>query len=179
MSALSKMIDQAFLQLDFAIKLLTYSELEKINKDEFDGEVEILMKSRSLNLGPNSFNTYDDIILAAQNNFTITLGFTAITLDQLLSEAGFSTDLPVNSPDRDLRALVFMIRSAFAHNMMFPRWKAVGPFAREMRINLSSGAIVVDTSKLNGKPFCESHIDGMEKYFEMKEEVKRMLSVKE
>ena len=87
-------IEQAFLQLKFAIKLLTYTERGKISKPDFDTDVLIKLERRTLRFRDGTFRSDDDIILAAQNNFVLTLGFTAIVLHQVLSRAGFANDLP-------------------------------------------------------------------------------------
>lgn len=169
-------IEQAFLQLAFAIKLLTYTELGKISKSEFDTEVQIKLEKRNLSFWDGPFHSYDDIILGAQNNFVLTLGFTAIVLHDVLTQAGFPNDLPVSSPHRDLRALVYMIRCAFAHDMMNPQWEARGPFARELRLELPSGPLLVDMRGRNGQPFDDSHVGGIETYFEIKAEVEGLIS---
>lgn len=172
----SESINQAFLQLTFAIKLLAYVELGKIRKDEFDTEVVVLMRKNNLHFEAATFKSYDDIILAAQNNYTITLGFSAIVMDRALSDAGFAHDLPSPSPCRDLRALVYMLRCAFAHDMMQPRWKAKGSFARELRVTLPSGNLVIDMCKLHDQPFDDSQIGGIEAYYKIKTEVERILT---
>jgi hypothetical protein len=170
-------IDQAFLQLTFAIKLLAHVELGRLSKSDFDGEVLVKLRKRNLNFPSQSFNTDEDIRLAAENNYSITLGFSALVLDRALSDRGLSSDLTPSSPYRDLRSLVYMVRCAFAHDMMQPRWEARGVFARELRITLPSGALVVDVRALNGQPFMDSHIGGVETYFELKDEVARIVSL--
>jgi hypothetical protein len=167
-------IDQAFLQLAFAIKLLTYTELGRIDKAQFDGDVLIKLNKRNLSFPAETFRSDNDIVLAAQNNFCITLGFTAVVLDEALDRAGLGRDLDAASPHRDLRALVYMIRCAFAHDMMNPRWVARGPFARPLCVSLPSGALRLDAAALNGVAFEDAHVGGMETYFEIKDEVARI-----
>jgi hypothetical protein len=58
----NEIIEQAFLHLTFAIKLLTYVELGKVNKLEFDGEVQINLKKKNICFSESSFKSYDDII---------------------------------------------------------------------------------------------------------------------
>lgn len=163
-------IEQAFLQLSFAIKLMTHIELGKIDKGDFDCAVQINLAKRNHSFPANTFKTSDDIILAAQNNYVITLGgFTALVLDRVLADAGLVSDLPRESPHRDLRALVYMMRCAFAHDMMHPVWHARGPaFARELKIDLPSGPLTVDVAALNDQHFHDAHIGGIETYFEIR-----------
>lgn len=168
-------IDQAFLQLTFAVKLLTFIELGKLSKTDFDGAVVIELAEDFLKFDPGTFNSYDDIILAAQNQYSITLGFTAVTMDEVLESAGFKRNLAAGSPHRDLRDLVYMIRCAFAHDMMHPKWAARGPFLRDFRIASPGGPIEVDMGKLNGKPLEMEDLGGPKAFFKIKDEVKRIL----
>ena len=172
----SETIEQAFLQLAFAVKLVTYAELGKFSRPEFDTDVLIKLERRNLPLRGGTFHSDDDIVLAAQNNFVLTLGFTVIVLDRALSEAGYASNLDGASPNRDLRALIYMVRCAFAHDMMNPRWEARGPFARELHVTLPSGVLLIDARALNEQPFDISHVGGYEGYWEIKEEIARMIS---
>jgi hypothetical protein len=166
-------IDQAFLQLTFAIKLWIFADLGRIDKAVFDHEVVI----EGVKTFPaNSFHTKEDVISGALNTYMISLAFTANALDAVLSEAGFASDLPADNPRRDLRALVYMVRCAFAHDTMHPRWKAVGPFKRKLAISLPSGSLIIDMAQLDGKQFSDKHIGGMRAYFEVKDEVKLFIS---
>jgi hypothetical protein len=171
-------IEQAFLQLTFAIKLMTYREMGKIRKEDFDTNLQVNLKKRNLSFPANSFRSSDDLILAAQNNYVITLGFTALVLDRALNKAGFANDLPMGSPHRDLRALVYMIRCAFAHDMMHPVWHARGPaFARTLQIDLPSGSVPINMAALNDKPFSDGDIGGIETYFEIRRAVERIVTI--
>ena len=174
-------IDQAFLQLTFAIKLLMYVEKGKVEKSDFDCETQVNLRRRNLSFPEEAFNTYDDIVTAAQNNYLITLGFTSMVLDQELEAAGYSRDMPKTFSDRDLRALIYMIRCAFSHPIaLSPRWEARGTFARELTIKLPSGPLILEMGTLNGQPFDDLHIGGVENYFELKDEAIRLiLSCKE
>ena len=71
---------------------------------------------------------------------------------------------------------MYMIRCAFAHDMMHPRWEARGPaFARPLRINLPSAPLTVDMVKLHGQSFEDGHIDSIEIYFVIRSEVERLI----
>ena len=121
------------------------------------------------------FNSPEDIILAAQNSYVITLGFSAISLDTVLDESGLARG---KAPDnvRDLRDLIYMVRCAFAHDMMDPRWEARGPFSRTLHIYLPHRTVVIDVGALDGRSFELDHIGGAEAYFEMKEKIKKLLT---
>ncbi|MCE5333601.1 MAG: hypothetical protein LLG06_03330 [Desulfobacteraceae bacterium] len=62
-------IDQVFLQLVFAIKLLNYFELKKVSKKEFDASTYILKPN--LHFPEDTFHTYDDLIHDATNTYLL------------------------------------------------------------------------------------------------------------
>jgi len=169
-------IEQAFLQLSFAIKLLTYFELNKVKKEEFDRDTTVILKRKNINLPNNTFQTYNDLVLAAENNFNITLGATAIIMDESLSSAGFKNSYKDMTTNAQLRTLVYMIRCAFAHNMIQPTWQVRPGYLVELRLALLQDTIVVNLNELNGKPFNMEQIGGHEVYWEIKNQVIKMIS---
>jgi hypothetical protein len=105
-------VDQAFLQLTFAIKLLPYFETSRISKIDFDHKHVIQFPSETVTLDANAFHTPEDLILAAHNNFTLAFAFSAIALHTALKEGAIQ--------DSNLRTLIGLIRNAFAHNPISP-----------------------------------------------------------
>ena len=169
-------IDQAFLQLEFAIKLLNYVTLEKVNKEEFDVKTIVLLKLGNITFPQNGFNDYRQLIFAAENNYNITLGFTAITLDASFDLAKIKNDPHNHTPEGNLRTLVYMIRCAFAHDMMQPKWEAKGPYKRQLELTLPNYSCVLDLPKFHEESFFDvRQIGGMEAYFEIKDEVKKII----
>lgn len=168
-------IDQAFLQLEFAIKLMNYVELGRLNKDEFDLYTLIKLERKNIRFGDNTFHTYKELKNAAINNYLITLGMSVITLETSLQDAGIYNDLYDFSSKGQLRALVYMIRCAFAHDMMTPCWKVDSRYQRIIELNLGGGKISIDLCKLNGMAFEDSHIGGIETYYEIKNAVKLLI----
>ena len=168
-------INQAFLQLEFSIKLMNYIELGHIDKEQLDSDTTVLLERRNLSFPDNSFSSYDDIIIAAQNNYIITLGNSAIALETSLQEGGIHNDPKDTSPRGQLRTLVYMIRCAFAHDMMTPSWNIKPQYRRVLEIDLPTGKIDIDLQNLNGKPFDDKHIGGIETYYELKDSVVEFL----
>ena len=169
-------INQAFLQLEYSIKLLTYSETNQINKDEFDTHVIWPSKIINLNFFHNSFKTYDDLILAAENSYSITLGFTSIVLDEALQSIGIKCDPSDLTPNGMLRTLVYMIRCAYAHNMMYPKWEVQGGYARPLSIILQHETLELDLSQKNGHLFLIDDIGGVSNYLEIKDKICQLIS---
>ena len=168
-SDISENINQAFLLLEFSLKLLTYTELGKIDKNEFDTDVTVIGQDCNLSFNHNSFGTYDDLILAAENNFNITLGFTSIVLNTSLDLIGITCNPRDRSPDGMLRTLIYMIRCAYAHDMMHPRWKVKNDYAQPLEIQLQKETLKLDLSQKDGQLFSTQDIGGSEKYFEIKD----------
>lgn len=156
---------------------MTYFELNKIDKKEFDRDTTILLENGSMVFGDDTFHTYDDLILAAQNNYMITLGFSAIVLDSSLQKAGIKNAPNDHSDIGQLRSLVYMIRCAFAHDMMYPYWNVKGPYQRQIKLNLKDKNLMVDLTALDNKIFDVSHIGGIKGYTAIKEEVLKIIKM--
>lgn len=171
-----KNIDQAFLQLEYAIKLLNYMELRTIDKDEFDTNIVITGKKENISFNHSAFNTYDDLILGAENNVLITVGFTCIVLDTSLQSIGIKPNHSDRSSDGMLRNLIYMIRCAYAHDMMHPKWEVRGNYAQPLEIQLKSDTLKVDLSKKHSQLFNIEDIGGYENYFHIKELVCKMIA---
>lgn len=169
-------IKQVFLQFEFAVKLMNYFELKKVDKQEFDTDTIVLLDQGSISFRNNAFQSYNDLILAAQNSYQITLGATAITLDDSLDEAGIKHDASDSSPRGQLRKLVYMIRCAFAHDMLTPRWCVNSTNVCVLDVKLASQTLRVDLANLNGKLFDNQDIGGVIAYLEIKDAVLRLIT---
>ena len=163
--------------LAYAVKNLTYTEQHKIDKGHFDQNIQVNLPGGVVQPFPSGmFNTYDDLILAAGNSYQMTMGFTSIVIDTALSDFGLARDLPVGHQHRDLRALVYMIRCAFAHNMMFPKWHISSPaFKRVMTVPIYGGHVVVDTTNIHDKSLHEDDIGGHAGYYGIVDQVRRIV----
>lgn len=174
-SELVKNINQAFLQLEFAVKLLSCFERKKIDKADFDADIVIILPKRNLSFPSNTFNSYADLILAAENNFNIMLGFTSIILDSSLEKIGIKKYPDNQINDGKIRTLIYMIRCAFAHDMMHPKWEVRGKFAQPLEIQLPGEVIKVDLSQKHGHNFNIQDIGGHENYFQIKDMICKMI----
>jgi hypothetical protein len=168
-------IDQAFLQLEYVIKMMAYTELKKINKEELDSELIILGDKRNLNFAGNKFNSYDDLILASQNETHICFGFTSIVLDLSLDAIGIERNPKDNSEKGMIRNLIYMIRCSYAHDMMHPKWEVKGDFRKVLKVPLTNCQLEIDLTEKHGQPFDFSDIGGFENYFEIKDKVREII----
>jgi hypothetical protein len=83
-----KYLDTAFLQLSFALKLINYLATHPVEKEEFDISLTFEDEHSRVCLPHGEFHTYEDIKLAASNNFQICFGSTSITLWEAFKETG-------------------------------------------------------------------------------------------
>jgi hypothetical protein len=171
----SEKIDQAFLQFAFAIKLLMYFELDKVDKNQFDTDTTIELKRKNINLKNNLFHTNGDLKNAAINNLNITLGATAIILDESLTSAGILNSHADTSEQGQLRTLIYMIRCAYAHNMIEPRWEVRGKYIRTLKYSVFREVFEVNLNELNGKPFDMEQIGGHDVYIQIKDRLITLL----
>jgi hypothetical protein len=157
----SDRVHQAFLHLQFSIKLLCYVEMGLVRKDEFDCATEIRTPEGLLRFEANAFNTYDDLILAAQNVYSSALGVCAIALESALKDFGVANDPNDSSPKGQLRTFVYQVRNAFAHDAMTPSWSAKGPYRRTYDLRTFGIAEPVNLEALDGQTLELDQFGGM------------------
>ncbi len=73
-------IDQALLSFEFAIKVMNYVALRKINKEDLDCDTLIHVPGGSLSLGQSTFHTYDDLVHASENLYSQALAVSAVAM---------------------------------------------------------------------------------------------------
>ena len=75
-------VEIGFQQLEFAIKLLSYIELGKINPVDLDTAHLVQLGTANLHLPSVNFQTTDALVRAAQINLIIAFSATTLVLDQ-------------------------------------------------------------------------------------------------
>jgi hypothetical protein len=168
-------IDQAMLGLEFAIKLMNYVELRKLDKDSFDTDTIVLLPGGSLTFKTSSFHTYDDLILGAQNLYSQALAVSAVAMEAALQQAGIPNDSTDVTDRGQLRTLVYMIRCCFAHDLQAPTWEVRGQYAKPLAIRFGRHNATIDLKVLNGTPFELEQIGGALLYWELVREVQSWL----
>lgn len=156
-------LDTAFLQLSFAIKLWHYLQKHPLQTEHFDIPLTLLEEDgiKMICLPDKEFNSYDDIILASENNISICFGTAAITLWEAINERlNFSKNSPnpMKTQKEKVAGLCFMIRCCFAHGPAFPVWNITKRYETTYKI----GNKIIELRQLNGRSFDFSHIDGRE-----------------
>lgn len=162
-----KDIEQAFQQLEFAIRLMSYCGLGYIDKEKFNSHIYI--ESENLILPRDTFKEDRDLGIAAQINVGVCFGVSAIVLDAAFDADGFKKTPESENREDLIRTLVFMIRCAFAHNMAFPRWEVRGPYNRKIEFGLFDEHLSIDLRELHGQLFEYSHIGGAGNWFKIRD----------
>ncbi len=168
-------VEQAFKQLEFAIKLMCYCELGHLDKEKFDSDVTILLDEENVGFPDGSFQSNQEVITASQINVGTCFGVSAIVLDAAFEAAKIERNPNSRDPKDELRTLVYMVRCAFAHNLAKPCWEARGDFARDIQLNLGESDLCVDMEALNGNDFEYSHIGGFANWYKIREMAVRVI----
>jgi phenolic acid decarboxylase len=171
-------LNDAFLQLSFAIKLWNFYRENGVNKEKFDIALEITDQDNKVCLACDEFNTENDIIIASENNITVCFGAAAITLWEAIREHVniIPGDIPnpiITEQDK-LAALIYMIRCCFAHGFVRPKWEIKSP---KYKIIYLIGNDKIDLTDLNGTYFSYPSIGGCETLWFLKSEAVRIFDL--
>jgi hypothetical protein len=169
-------IHQAFLYLQFTVKLFRYFEMGMVRKEVFDCAIEIPMPGEPLRLEANTYHTYNDLVLAAQNVYSSALGVCAIALESALNDFGVANNPLDASPSGQLRSFVYQVRNAFAHDAMTPSWSAKGPYGRTYDLRTCGIAEPVNLQALNGQALELEQFGGMRGFEALRDAVLRLVT---
>ena len=153
-------IENGFEQLEFAIRLLSACELGKIDPSIVDDAHTVQQPGGMLNFPAGKFATTERLVRAASINVLIAAAATALTLDRGFEVAGIARDPCATDQVGMLRLLVYMVRSAYAHDIASPRWEVRGHFQRQLKLTLEGGDYVIDLTHLHGQTFTIDDIGG-------------------
>ena len=168
-------IKRAFMQLEFAIKLMCYCELGKIHHKEFDSDVTIILENENVSFPSGSFKNNESLVLAAQTGVSIAFGVTANVLDAAFEVAGIKRSPSSNIEIDVLRSIVYMVRCAFAHNSAMPCWEVRGQYSRQMPIVINGVTFNFNFQTLNGQPFEYEHIGGFANWQHMRSAAEKVI----
>ncbi len=160
-------LDTAFAQLAFAWKLCVYAEDGKIDLGQLDNELTFEEGRMVFVLPDKIFDSYEDLVLACQNNRGVAFGTAAIALNRSREESGIKLPNPIETEREQFVSLAYQIRNAFAHDIAEPRWNINQE--RYFRI-YEFGGIRVDLNGIeNQQPFRYEDISGPDVLFAMKD----------
>lgn len=168
-------IERAFTNLEFAIKLMCYVELGHIDHGKFDTDVTLLLETENVRFPANTFESIESLVSVAQAQVGVAFGVTAIVLDAAFEVAGIKRNPESVAPNDLLRTLVFMVRSAFAHNPAAPCWEVRGPYLRTLVVRLEGEIISVQLPQLHGSAFEYAHIGGLANWYCVRRAAERLI----
>jgi hypothetical protein len=166
-----------FRQLEFAIKLLSYTELGNINTADFDAEHLVRLSTGNLHFPSINFQNQDALIRAASINVLIAFAATTLVLDQAFDAIGIKPDFQATDDAGKLRLLVYMVRCAHAHGIANPRWDVRSKKAAVIEVIIEGRTITLELPRLHGQAFDVSQIGGYENWYRIREAAQRQLSL--
>ena len=120
--------------------------------------------------------TQEALRVQSKNLLFTALGTTAIVIDTALDAVLGSKKPADTSQVGSARAIIYMLRCAFAHDMAFPVWSCKNKYQLQYTVNLPQlGRIVFDAKALNGQNLKLEHIGGLEAYVELIEFCKGLI----
>ncbi len=166
-----------FRQLEFAIKLHSYTELGNINTANFDAEHLVRLRTGHLHFPSINFQNQDALIRAASINVVIVFAATTLVLDQAFDAIGMKHDYQATDDAGKLRLLVYVVRCAYAHGIANPRWDIRNKKAGVLTVIIEGHTITLDLPRLHGQAFDVSQIGGYENWYRIRKAAQRLFSL--
>ena len=160
----------SFKLLEFAIRTMCYSELNKIDAHLFGQELQVNLEEENVCFPAGLFQDQDEIIKVAQMNVGAAFAATAISLDCMLEGRN---NLPSNIAA--LGKLVAAVRNAFTHGVAAPSWFVKPHKEESIDLGFINGP-VINLGALNGKEFIYSQLGGFAVWYRVKHEMLSYIS---
>ena len=169
-------VEDAFLNLEFAIKLLSHCELGKLDPNDFDSDHLSQLKEGTVVFPKGNFSNFDGMLRAANIGVLIAFSASVFALDQAFQVAGIEPDLRNADDVVRLRTLIYMMRNAHAHGIAAPRWKISARYQGKLAVALGKGVIELDLAKLNGQECSVDQIGGYPAWYQLRARAKEILT---
>ena len=168
-------LDFAFRQLEFTIKLLSFCELGQINPSEFDTDHIVELGNERLHFPRGKFSDKISLEQAPGTSVLIAMSASAFVLDDTFKAFGIRPNPDAVDNDGQLRALVYMVRCAYAHGIAAPLWEVRNKYLRNFSINLGGGSLSLDLRPLHGLPFDIGQLGGYANWYRIRDSALRLL----
>jgi hypothetical protein len=168
-------LEIAFRQLEFTIKLLSFCELGHINPSDFDTDHIIELGSERLHLPTGKFTDLKSIERAAGTSVLIAMSASPLVLDDAFNAFGIRPNPDAADNDGQLRALVYMVRCAYAHGIAAPLWEVRNKYLRTFTINLGGVPLSLDLRPLHGQSFEVTQIGGYANWYRIRDTALHLL----
>jgi hypothetical protein len=164
-------VEHAFWQVEFSTKLLSLCELGRISPSDFDTDHIVRLDEGTLHFPSGHFTNPENITIAASIAVSLAFGASALALNTVLDLAGIQSDPKSRASIERIRALVYMIRCAYAHGIADPRWEARGEYACMLVVEHEGLSLRVDLGALHGQRFDFAQIGGHLNWYRIKHTV--------
>jgi hypothetical protein len=168
-------VEIAFRQLEFSIKLLTFCELGSINPADFDTDHIIELGNERLHFPSGKFGDQASLERAAGTSVLTAMSASVLVLDDAFAAFGVPRDPTAVDNKGQLRALIYMVRCAYAHGIAAPVWEVRNHFLRTFSLSLVGFSFSVDLRAMDGQPFDVEQIGGYANWCRMRDEALRVL----
>jgi Family of unknown function (DUF5677) len=168
-------VEIAFTQLEFVIKLLSYSELGHIKPEDFDTDHLVKLERGSLHFPIGKFSSQDAIVRAASITVLQAFSATVLVLDKAFEAKGMQPNPEASDAGELLRTLIYMVRCAEAHGLADPRWEVRGRYRRVLKFDIEGEQLSLDLAALDGQPFAIEQIGGYKTWYRLHAVAMRLL----
>ena len=163
--------------MEFAIKLLSYCELGKINPAEFETDHLVQLSSDNLHFPSVNFQSKNALIRAASINVVVAFSATTLVLDQAFDAIGMRPNFHATDANGKLRLLAYMVRCAYAHGFAYPCWNVTNKKAGALTVDIEGQIITLDLPHLHGQVFDIEQIGGYQNWYRIRNAAQRLFSV--
>jgi hypothetical protein len=168
-------IQQCMNQVAFAFKLKRAIENDFVLKDQIDIEVEV--DGSSVCWPKNAFRRKDDLLALAGNTVNMSLASLAIAADEEL-DMHLGRKFPEKAEyPHNIRAIIFQIRNAHAHNPLAPTWRVTDQRYKQKPYSYKSGEdqISVDFERLNGQRIDYAQFNGFDHFWSLFDDAQQLV----
>jgi hypothetical protein len=138
----------------------------RITSETFLGPTQIDTGGLGITI-PSQVYSHEKLVDQSFNIFLLAVGSSAIVLDEALDQA-FGKKNPSDTSNRgNLRAIIYMIRCAFAHCPFAPIWKIKDRYLRKLSVTHEDFVVTLDCPTLNGAGVKPEHFGGFESYIKL------------
>ena len=150
-----------------ALRLHCSVRSDRIGPAHFIGPIKINTGGIGVNVRAQDY-TPQELNTVSYNLFIASMGVVAGAIDRALDELFGPKDSKDKSDVGSLRAIIYMIRCAFAHDPLNPRWCCSGKYQNIYSMEFKElGLIQFDGKTCNGLRFTMGDFGGLEAFVQM------------
>ncbi len=151
-------IGAAGTSLSLALRLCAAASDGRLSPEIYAKGVIVASSAQTVRVPPEPEKTKDDLELETSNLVILALGASAVIVDEAL-DAKFGQKDPLQTTGLwAMRAMVYQLRNAFAHNPLRPKWSIKGKYHRQYQVEVEGTKFLFDATALDGKPVDPGHI---------------------